>query len=95
MEPGTAVSDSTRLSFIFRQEYYLSREAPEQRDHESDDKYVERLQRHEKKLEESRNITQVIIAKQRHGPVGTIELFFDANLTRFRDMDNQHHEIPH
>ena len=29
---------------------------------------------------------EVIIAKQRHGPVGTIELFFDGNITKFGDL---------
>ncbi len=37
-----------------------------------------------------RNIAEVIIAKQRHGPIGIIELFFDGNFTRFADLDRHH-----
>ena len=32
------------------------------------------------------NVAEVIIAKQRHGPVGTLELFFDGAVTRFGDL---------
>ena len=31
---------------------------------------------------------EVIIAKQRNGPVGSIELFFDAEFTRFGNLQN-------
>jgi replicative DNA helicase len=36
----------------------------------------------------------VIIAKQRHGPVGTVELFFDGNVTKFGDLARDEH-LPH
>jgi replicative DNA helicase len=29
---------------------------------------------------------EVIIGKQRHGPVGTVQLQFDSNVTRFCDL---------
>jgi replicative DNA helicase len=34
---------------------------------------------------------EFIIAKQRNGPVGSIELFFDAEFTRFGNLDIYHH----
>jgi replicative DNA helicase len=38
------------------------------------------------------NQTDLIIAKQRHGPTGTIKLFFEAQFTRFADIDLAHSE---
>ena len=35
---------------------------------------------------ENKNITEVIIAKHRNGPVGTIKLYFKKELTRFADI---------
>ena len=37
---------------------------------------------------ERKNITEVIIAKHRNGPIGTIELFFQKEFTKFRDLSH-------
>lgn len=36
---------------------------------------------------ERKNIADVIVAKHRNGPVGEVSLFFQANQTRFRDLE--------
>ncbi len=36
------------------------------------------------------NITELIIAKHRHGPVGKIELYFHPELLRFMNLDKEH-----
>ncbi|MBR1762666.1 MAG: replicative DNA helicase [Eubacterium sp.] len=43
----------------------------------------------EDQLEEiDENLTELIVAKNRHGQTGTIELSFDKEFTRFRSIDN-------
>lgn len=38
------------------------------------------------------NITELILAKHRHGPVGKIELYFHPELLRFMSLDKEHTE---
>lgn len=44
------------------------------------------------KESEKKNIIEVIVAKQRNGPVGTVELVFLKNYNRFVNLDRGHHE---
>ena len=37
--------------------------------------------------EEKRNIAEIIIAKQRNGPIGTAELAWNPDFTRFLNID--------
>ena len=36
------------------------------------------------------NKAELILAKQRHGPTGKIDLFFEGEFTRFADLDTIH-----
>jgi replicative DNA helicase len=38
-------------------------------------------------MERAHNIGECIVAKQRHGPIGTVKMYFDPNYTRFSDLD--------
>lgn len=91
-ESGTIEQDSDVVMFIFREEYYLQRDQPARRDTEDESKFQDRMELHNTLLKESRNIAEVIIAKQRHGPVGTVELHFNGDLTKFSDLDPYHHD---
>ena len=91
-ESGSIEQDADLVMFIYRPEYYIAESPPERRVNESDDKFMERIENHNSKLSESRNKAEIIIAKQRHGPVGTVELFFNGKFTKFGDLDNQHYE---
>ena len=39
-----------------------------------------------RQVEQSHNIAELIIAKQRHGPIGTIKTQFDSNVTKFYNL---------
>ncbi|HBH27133.1 MAG TPA: replicative DNA helicase [Rhodospirillaceae bacterium] len=81
-ESGTIEQDADVVMFIYREEYYLSRAMPE----EGTDKHM----KWQEKMGSVHNVAEAIIAKQRHGPIGTVRLFFDGNLTRFSDLEQGH-----
>ncbi len=89
-ESGSIEQDADVVMFVYREEYYLAREVPSQRDSESSDKFNERYANWAARLQESANVAENIIAKQRHGPIGIVKLFFDPNLTKFADLDMRH-----
>ena len=57
---------------------------------ESEQKFQDSLDKWQRDMEEVHNKAELIIAKQRHGPTGMIPLFFEAEFTRFADLDMQH-----
>ena len=89
-ESGSIEQDSDVVMFIYRQEYYLSREEPQRKPGEDDSKFNDRYAQWQSLLAENASTADVIIAKQRHGTIGTVKLFFDANVTRFSDLDQRH-----
>lgn len=80
-ESGSIEQDADVVMFVYREEYYLSRKKPTG----SDDKIAE----WEKAMGSVANIAEVIIAKQRHGPIGTVQLHFEGRLTKFSDLADQ------
>jgi replicative DNA helicase len=89
-ESGSIEQDADVVMFIFREEYYLEKGEPIQGLEEDQTKFHERVEKWSERIQEVRNTASVIIAKQRHGPVGTIDLYFDGKFTRFDDLDRQH-----
>jgi len=68
-ESGSIEQDSDVVMFVYREEYYLSRSMP---DIEDGEKYM----KWQEKMERAANVAEVIVAKQRHGPIGIEHLFF-------------------
>jgi replicative DNA helicase len=79
-ESGSIEQDSDVVMFVYREEYYLSRAMPDMGEPEKYAKWQEKMDR-------AMNVAEVIVAKQRHGPIGTEYLHFDSNITRFSDLD--------
>jgi len=78
-ESGSIEQDADVVLFVFREEYYVKNLEP--RD-EFDPKYEE----WKMKFESVKGTADVIIAKQRHGPTGTVKLAFQSEYTRFTDL---------
>lgn len=89
-ESGSIEQDADVVMFVYREQYYHERTMPNPKSDEDSSKYQEKLARWQERSQEIQNISEVIIAKQRHGPIGTVKLHFDANLTKFSDLDLVH-----
>ncbi len=90
-ESGSIEQDADVVMFIYREEYYHQRAVPTQRPDEPGDKFNDRMERWQQRAEDVHNKAEVIIGKQRHGPTGTVSLFFDGNFTKFGDLAEGSH----
>ena len=91
-ESGTIEQDSDVVMFIFRESYYLERMEPIKKPEESEEKHNERTSRWQELCEKAHSTAEIIIAKQRHGPIGTIKTHFESNYTRFSDLNNKDYD---
>ena len=89
-ESGSIEQDADVVMFIYREEYYMERKKPSRRADEDESKLAERIERWDAALEDVRNVAEVIVAKQRHGPIGNIPMYFNGAFTRFGDLDKEH-----
>jgi len=77
-ESGSIEQDADMVWFVYREQYYLEQSEPR----EGTPEHIEWLQR----LEACAGLAELIIGKQRHGPVGTVRLAFNGELTRFSNL---------
>lgn len=87
-ESGSIEQDADIVMFVYREEYYLEKDQPAQRPEEGAEKFAARHDDWLKRMEQSHNVAECIISKQRHGPTGTVKLFFDGEFTRFSNLQN-------
>ena len=78
-ESGSIEQDADVVLFVFREEYYVKNMEPRDL---ADPKYPE----WEAHMDKVKGTADVIIAKQRHGPTGTVKLAFQSEFTRFADL---------
>jgi replicative DNA helicase len=77
-ESGSIEQDADVVMFVYREEYYLANKEPRAGTPEYEKWQTEMDLAHGK--------AEVIIGKQRHGPTGTVDLHFEASVTRFGDL---------
>ncbi len=78
-ESGSIEQDADVVMFIYREEYYEMRKQPPEEKAAEYTAWADRMK-------SCANITEVIIAKQRNGPVDTARIFFNSNTTKFEDL---------
>ena len=77
-ESGSIEQDADVVLFVFREEYYLENRKPK----EGTPEHLQWIA----DMEKVHGRAEIIIGKQRHGPTGNVELYFDAKLTRFSNL---------
>jgi replicative DNA helicase len=82
-ESGSIEQDADVVAFIYRDSYYKERTRPPENE-------VDKFQKWKSEMQQVAHKAEFIIAKQRNGPVGSVELFFDAEFTRFGNLDVYH-----
>ncbi len=78
-ESGSIEQDADVVMFVFREEYYKEREKPGDHD-------LEAMQKWQDEMSRLHGRAEVIIGKQRHGPIGTVDLAFEGRFTRFSNL---------
>ena len=76
-ESGSIEQDADVVMFVYREGYYLSRKEPREAT-------VEHAE-WQAKMNEVAHLAQIIIGKQRHGPIGNVTLEFEERFTKFKD----------
>jgi len=84
-ESGSIEQDADVVMFVFREEYYVERKKPAEG--------TEDFFKWQQEMERVMGKAEVIIGKQRHGPVGTVALAFESQFTRFGNLA-QPYQIP-
>ncbi|MDR3535661.1 MAG: replicative DNA helicase [Acetobacteraceae bacterium] len=93
-ESGTIEQDADAVMFVYRDEYYLEQKMPKEIAFEgSSEKFHTAMEEWQQRMSKAHNKADLIIAKQRHGPTGTIPLFFEGEFTRFGDLDLVHSDF--
>lgn len=87
-ESGSIEQDADMVMFVFREEYYKEKEQPSEAE-------IEKHAQWQAEMELLYGKAEVIIGKQRHGPVGTVKLAFKKEVTRFTDLVEEDHLPDH
>ena len=89
-ESGAIEQDADIIMFVYRDDVYKERDEA-RKEKEAKDKGEDYKSKFINKPEEE---AEVIIGKQRNGPIGTVKLNFQKALTRFVDKENEHSSAP-
>lgn len=83
-ESGSIEQDADVVMFVYRESYYLERTEPQA--DPNNPTANENWHNWRGRMDQVYGTAEVIIGKQRHGPIGKVVLSFDANVTRFGNL---------
>jgi replicative DNA helicase len=77
-ESGSIEQDADMVMFVYRESYYLNRMEPREG--------TEEHFKWQEQMDQVRGLAEIIIGKQRHGPIGTVKLSFNEDITKFGNL---------
>ncbi len=77
-ESGSIEQDADVVMFIYREVYYLSRLEPKEG--------TEEHFKWQENMDQLRGVADLIIGKQRHGPIGNVKVSYNEDLTKFGNL---------
>jgi replicative DNA helicase len=77
-ESGSIEQDADAVMFVYRESYYLGRVEPGVGTPEHP--------KWQEAMDKVQGVAEVLIGKQRHGPIGTVRLHFNEELTKFENL---------
>ena len=85
-ESGSIEQDADMVLFIYRDEYYVASREPKRPVEGDDPKIFEAHDEWMREMDRAYGISELIIAKQRHGATGKVKLKFESRITKFSDL---------
>jgi replicative DNA helicase len=86
-ESGSIEQDADMVMFIYRESYYLSRAEPREG--------TEEHFKWQEQMDQCKGLADIIIGKQRHGPIGNVRLSFNEDITKFGNLAHSGRYDPH
>ncbi|WP_232495776.1 replicative DNA helicase [Novosphingobium kaempferiae] len=85
-ESGSIEQDADMVWFVFREDYYVKATEPKFPSDTDGIDVKDKWETWRAKMEEVTGLSELIIAKQRHGATGKVRLRFEARITKFSDL---------
>jgi replicative DNA helicase len=74
------------IIFVYREEYYLAQAEPSRKADQNDTAYEAAHDKWSEKLARVRAVAQLVVAKNRQGEIGPVNVRFDAERTHFENL---------
>lgn len=85
-ESGSIEQDADIVMFIYRENYYLQNAEPKIKDGDDPIKFQKKHDEWMLNCRQTLNEADVIVGKNRHGPIGTVKLYYNGEYTQFDNL---------
>lgn len=87
-ESGSIEQDADVVMFIYREEYYLRRQEPRKALKQSSIDFDEAHSKWSNNMAKAEKAAEIMVEKQRMGPLATCKLFYDSETSRFANLQS-------